>query len=323
MKAITYYKYGSPDVLHMEEIAKPIPADNEVLIKIHATAANPLDWHIMRAAPVFVRFSMGLTAPKFNILGADIAGVVEAVGSNVLEFQPGDAVFGEIGKGGFAEYVTVKADQIALKPENLTFEEAAAVGVVGFTAIQGLRDTGKIQAGQKVLINGASGGVGSFAVQYAKAMGAEVTAVCSGRNAELVKSIGADHAIDYTKEDFTLRPEKYDLLYDAIGNLSLKQYKRALTPDGKAVIAGFTTMSWMFSVLLFAKWTTRNSNNTIGMMPVASPNKDDLLYIKDLLEAGKVKAVIDKCYPFEETAEAMRYLETGRARGKVIVNITS
>lgn len=321
MKAITYYQYGSPDNLHMEEIEKPLPADNEVLVKIHATAANPLDWHIMRASPFFVRLSMGLTAPKFNILGADIAGVVESVGNEVTEFQSGDAVFGEIGRGGFAEYVTVTENQIALKPEKLSFEEAAAVGVVGFTAIQGLRDTGKIQTGQKVLINGASGGVGSFAVQYAKAMGAEVTGVCSGRNIELVKSLGADHVIDYTKEDFTLATEKYDLLYDAVGNLSLEQYKRTLTPDGKAVIAGFTTMPWMFSILLFAGWTTRNSNNTIGMMPTAMPNKEDLLYMKELLESGKIKAVIDKCYPFEETANAMHYLETGRARGKVIVNI--
>ncbi len=323
MKAITFYQYGSPDVLQMEDIPKPVPADDDILVKVHATAANPLDWHLMRADPFLVRLGEGFWKPKSNILGADFAGIVEAVGKDVTEFQPGDAVFGSKGKDGFAEYICVKEKHIVLKPEQLSFEDAASVGVVALTAVQGLRDSGNIQAGQKVLINGASGGIGTFAVQYAKSKGAEVTGVCSGRNVELVKSLGADHVADYTKEDFTRRTDKYDLIYDTVGNRSVWDYKRALAPDGKTVIAGFTTIPWLFSVILFSGFATRNSNQSIGMMPVASTKKEDLLYIKDLLASGKVKAVIDKCYPFEETAEAIRYLETGRARGKVIVNITS
>ena len=323
MKAITFYQYGSPDVLQMEDIPKPVPADDDILVKVHATAANPLDWHLMRADPFLVRLGEGFWKPKSNILGADFAGIVEAVGKDVTEFQPGDAVFGSKGKDGFAEYICVKEKHIVLKPEHLSFEDAASVGVVALTAVQGLRDSGNIQAGQKVLINGASGGIGTFAVQYAKSKGAEVTGVCSGRNVELVKSLGADHVVDYTKEDFTRRTDKYDLIYDTVGNRSVWDYKRALAPDGKTVIAGFTTIPWLFSVILFSGFATRNSNQSIGMMPVASTKKEDLIYIKDLLASGKVKAVIDKCYPFEETAEAIRYLETGRARGKVIVNITS
>jgi len=323
MKAITFHKYGSPKVLKMNELEKPSPAEDEVLIKMHAAAVNPIDWHTMRADPFLSRLGNGLFKPKFHILGADISGVVEAVGSKSTEFKVGDHVFGEITHGGFTEYICVKEEKIAFKPKNLSFQEAASVGVVGYTAIQGLRDKGGIKPGQKVLINGASGGVGTFAVQYAKSVGAEVTGVCSTRNLELVKSIGADYVVDYTKEDFTKASKKYDLVYDAVGNLSLSAAKRALTPDGKCIVAGITTLSRLFSILLFSGWATRHTNKSIEFMGMANPNKKDLLYIKELLESEKVKPVIDQCFPFEETAKAIGYLETGRARGKVIVQIAS
>ena len=321
MKAVTFYNYGSPDVLQMDEVEKPVPTEDEVLVKIHAVSVNPLDWHTMRASPFLVRLGEGIFKPKHNILGADIAGVVEAVGLNVTEFQPGDSVFGEMTRGGFAEYICVKENAIAKKPKNLSFQEAASIPVVGFTAIQGLRDAGQILSGQKVLINGASGGVGTFAIQYAKSKGADVTGVCSTRNLELVRSIGADHVIDYTQEDFTKAQQKYDLVFDTVGDRSMAEYKRALTPNGKYVIAGFTTLSRLFSIFLFSGWATRKTNQNIGFMGIANPNKDDLLYIKELLETDQIHPVIDQCFPFEETAEAIRYLETGRARGKVIVNI--
>ena len=323
MKAIVFTQYGSPDVLQLKTIEKPVPNDDQVLIKIHATAINPLDWHRMRADPILVRFGEGLLKPKNTLLGADIAGTVEAVGKNVTEFHIGDEVFGEISAGGLAEYVCVKEQHIAPKPVNLTFEEAASTPVVAFTALQGLRDTGKIKSGQKVLINGASGGVGTFAVQLAKSYGAEVTGVCSGRNADMVRSIGADHVIDYTKEDFTKNGQQYDLIYDAIGNRSASDIQRALKPNGRCVIAGFTTLFHMIKLILFGMWITRRTDKTIGMMPIASPNKEDLMTIKELLESGKVVPVIDRHYPLTQTAEAIRYLETGRARGKVIVTINA
>ena len=323
MKAIVFTEYGSPDVLQLKTLEKPVPNDDQVLIKIHATAINPLDWHRMRADPFLVRFGEGFLKPKNPLLGADIAGTVEAVGKNITDFHIGDDVFGEISAGGLAEYICVQEHKIAPKPVNLTFEESASTPVVAFTALQGLRDTGKIKLGQKVLVNGASGGVGTFAVQLAKSYGAEVTGVCSGRNADMVRSIGADHVIDYTKEDFTKNGQQYDLIYDAIGNRSASDYSRALKPNGRCVIAGFTTMFHMIKLILFGMWITRRTDKTIGMMPVASPNKKDLLIIKELLESGKVAPVIDKHYPLTETAEAMRYLETGRARGKVIVTISA
>ena len=321
MKAITFYKYGSSDVLQMDEVEKPVHTEDEVLVKIHAASVNPIDWHTMRASPFLVRLGSGFFKPRYNVLGADIAGVVEAVGSKVTEFQPGDPVFGEMTRGGFAEYVCVPESAIAKKPKNLSFQEAASTPVVGFTAIQGLRDAGQILSGQKVLINGASGGVGTFAVQYAKSRKADVTGVCSTRNLDLVRSIGADYAIDYTQEDFTKTHEKYDLIFDAVGNRSMSDYKRALAPNGKCVIAGFTALSGLFSIMLFSGWVTRKTDQKIGFMGIANPNKDDLLYIKELLETDQIHPVIDKCFPFEETAEAIRYLETGRARGKVVVNI--
>jgi NADPH:quinone reductase-like Zn-dependent oxidoreductase len=245
MKAIVYTKYGSPDVLELKEVEKPVPKDDEALIKVHAAAANPADWHLMRAEPFLARLENGLLKPKNSRLGADVAGRGEAIGKNVTEFQVGDEVFGELPLnrlGSFAEYVCVGEEFMALRPANLSFEQAAAVPLAAFTALQGLRDKGQIKAGQKVLINGASGGVGTFAVQLAKAFGTEVTGVCSTRNMEMVRSIGADHVIDYTKEDFTRKGQTYDLIFDAVGNRSLTDLKRALNESGSCAIAGFTSM---------------------------------------------------------------------------------
>ncbi|MBE2183684.1 MAG: NAD(P)-dependent alcohol dehydrogenase [Anaerolineae bacterium] len=321
MKAILFTAYGSPDVLQFKEVDRPAPAPGEVLVKVYAAAANPLDWHFMRGAPFIARLGNGLRKPKNHILGADLAGEVIAVGQHVTAFQPGDQVFGEIGLGAFAEYVCVKERSLALKPANVSFEQAASVPVVGFTAVQGLRDFGKVAAGQKVLVNGASGGVGSFAVQYAKAMGAEVTGVCSARNLELVRSIGADHVLDYAAVDFTANGQKYDLIYDAIGNRSVGDYRRALKPGGRCVVAGFISFPRMLTHAIWGGISSKFSDAAVGIMGSARPNQADLLVIKDLLETGKIVPVIDRHYPLSQTADAIRYLETGRARGKVIINI--
>ena len=317
MKAIVYTQYGSPDVLQLKEVEKPTPKGNEVLIKVYAASANPADWHLMRAEPFLARLAGGLLKPKNTRLGADVAGRVEAVGSNGTQFQVGDEVFGELSLnalGSFAEYVCAPAALLALKPANLTFEQAAAVPLAAFTALQGLRDKGQIRPGQKVLINGASGGVGTFAVQIAKSFGTEVTGVCSTRNLELVRSLGADHVIDYTKTDFTRTGQHYDLIFDAVGNRSVADIRRALTPTGICSVAGFTTMARLFQIMLLG-------GKKIGMMETAQANQKDLLVIKELLEAGKVVPVIDCSYPLAETAEAIRYLETGRARGKVVITV--
>jgi NADPH:quinone reductase-like Zn-dependent oxidoreductase len=260
MKAILFPRYGSPDVLQLQDVPQPLPQEDEVLVKIVAAAANPLDWHRMRADPFLVRLGDGLLRPKNPRLGADMAGLVAAVGSRVTEFQIGDEVFGEIGGGAFAEYVCVKEKSLVHKPANLSFAQAAAVPVAGFTALQGLRDKGQIKAGQTVLVNGASGGVGTFAVQIAKAFGAKVTAVCSGRNLDLVRSIGADHALDYTQTDFTRTSQQYDLIYDAIGNRSVRDLKRALKPNGIASVAGFTTLSRMFLLVVQGTWVSKTSD---------------------------------------------------------------
>ena len=324
MKAIVYEKYGPPDVLQLKEVEKPTPKDDEVLIKVHAASANPADWHLLRATPFLARLAVGLLKPKYKILGSDIAGRVDAVGRNVKQFHPGDEVFGDrfaCGWGGFAEYVAVAENRIALKPANVTFEEAAAVPLAAFTALQGLRK-GQIQPGQKVLINGASGGVGTFAVQIAKSFGAEVTGVCSTRNLDMVRSIGADHVIDYTQEDFTKNGQTYDLIYCAVGNRSAADYKRALNPGGICVVAGFTTMSHMlFQVVFLGAWVSMTGSKKIGAMGTVMPNKEDLVFIKELLEIGKVVPVIDRRYPLSETAEAIRYLEEGHAQGKVVITV--
>ena len=325
MKAIVYHKYGPPDVLNLEEVPKPTPNDDEVLVKVHAASANPADWHLLRATPFFARLMVGLLKPKYQILGSDIAGRVEAVGSNVKQFQPGDKVFGDkfaCGWGGFAEYVSVDEDRLVLKPANISFEEAASVPLAAFTALQGLSDKGQIQSGQKVLINGASGGVGTFAVQIAKSFGAEVTGVCSTRNLDMVLSIGADHVIDYTQEDFTKNGRTYDLIYCAVGNRSAGDYKRALNPNGICVVAGFTTLSHMlFQVLFLGAWVSMTGSKKIGAMGTVIPNKEDLVFIKELLETGKVLPVVDRRYPLSETAEAIRYLEEGHTRGKVVITV--
>jgi 2-desacetyl-2-hydroxyethyl bacteriochlorophyllide A dehydrogenase len=320
MKAIVYTKYGSPDVLQFKEVEKPALNDDEILVKIQAASANPLDWHLMRASPFFVRLGGGLRKPKDPRLGADIAGRVEAVGNNVTQFRPGDEVFGA-GTGSFAEYASVPENTLALKPANSSFEQAAAIPVAATTALQGLRDAGHIHSGQKVLINGASGGVGTFAVQIAKSFGAEVTGVCSTRNLEMVRSIGADHVIDYTKEDFTRNGQHYDLIYDAVGNRSVSDYKRALNPNGTCVIAGFQNLPRLFEHMVLGPLRSKTGNKKVGLMGIAKMNQKDLVYMKELLEAGKVVPVIDRRYPLPETAEAIRYLEKGHARGKVVIAV--
>jgi len=321
MKAILFPKYGSPDVLQLSEVEKPTPNENQVLVKVIAASANPLDWHRMRGEPFLARMGEGLRKPKNPKLGADIAGRVEVVGKNVTEFKPGDEVFGAVGAGGFAEYVCAREKSFALKPGNISFEAAAAAPVVGFTALQGLRDTGQIQAGQKVLVNGASGGVGHFAVQIAKSYGTEVTGVCSIRNLDMVRSIGADHVVDYTREDFSRNGQRYDLIYDAIGNRSVLAYRRALKPQGKCVIAGFTSLPRLFGHLVLGRLMSKAGGKKISMMGVSNANKEDLVLIKELLESVKVVPVIDRRYPLSETAEAIRYVEKGHARGKVIITV--
>jgi len=323
MKAIIYTEYGSPDILQFVETLKPTPTENEVLVKIVAASANPLDWHLMRGEPFLARIEAGFRKPKNNKLGADFSGVVEQVGASTTQFKKGDKVFGNIfknGLGAFAEYVTTTENTLALNPVNTSFEQAAALPTAALTALQGLRGGG-IKSGQKVLINGASGGVGSFAVQIAKSFGAEVTAVCSGNNSELVKSIGADYVIDYKKEDFTNNGKKYDLIFCAVGNRSVADYKNALTPQGVCVVAGFTSLSRLFEHMLVGKLTSRSSGQKVGLMKTMETDQNDLNFIKKLIESGKVTSVIDRQYPLSQTAEAIRYLETGRAKGKVIINI--
>ena len=326
MQAIIYTSYGSPDVLQLNDIEKPTPKDNQVLVNVHAASANPADWHLMRAEPFLARFANGLLKPKNTRLGADVAGRVEAVGRNVTQFHVGDDVFGSMplsDLGSFAEYVCAAEELLALKPAKMTFEQAAAVPLAAFTALQGLRNKGQIQPGQKVLINGASGGVGTFAVQIAKSFGTEVTGVCSTRNVDMVRSIGADHVIDYTQADFTTNGQRYDLIFDAVGNRSVSDFKRALRPNGICAVAGFTTLSRLFQVLFLGAWVSKTGSKKIGMMETAKPNQKDLAFLKELLEAGKVVPVIDRCYPLREVPEALRYLEAGHARGKVVITIAT
>lgn len=320
MKAIVYTKYGPPDVLQFKEVEKPAPKDNEILVKIYAASANPLDWHLMRALPFLARLGGGLRKPKDPRLGVDFAGRVEAVGSNVTQFQPGDEVFGAA-TGAFAGYVCAAENEVALKPANLSFEQTAAIPVAATTALQGLRDTGRVHSGQRVLVNGASGGVGSFAVQIARSFGAEVTGVCSTRNLDIVLSIGADHVIDYTREDFTRNGQHYDLIYDAVGNLSVSAYRRTLNHGGACVIAGFTSVPRLFQHMIVGPLRSKIGDRKVGLMGIAKINQKDLVYLKELVEAGKVVPLIDRRYPLCETAEAIRYLEKGHARGKVVITV--
>ncbi|MEO1743302.1 MAG: NAD(P)-dependent alcohol dehydrogenase [Cyanobacteria bacterium J06629_9] len=321
MKAVTYTKYGPPEVLQLQSVHKPMPRDNEVRVKIHAAAANPLDWHFMRAAPFIIRFISGLLKPKTKnqILGADIAGQVEAVGTTVKQFKVGDEVYGAISRGGFAEYVCVTEEQLVLKPANLSFEQAAAVPIAGLTALQGLRDQGQIQPGQTVLINGASGGVGTFAVQIAKSFGAIVTGVCSAQNVDRVRSIGADQVIDYTCEDFTQSGQLYDLIFDNVGNHSIVEIKRILAPNGTYLLNAYAPT--LMLQLMLRSGQSKSGGQTMRNTDVMKPNQADLEYLTALIEADKVISVIDKVYPLSEVADAIAYLETGHARGKVVITL--
>jgi NADPH:quinone reductase-like Zn-dependent oxidoreductase len=335
VKAIVCPRYGSTEVLQLKEVEKPSPNDDQVLVRICAASVNSADVHMMLGPPLlvrlllpFFRLNMGLRGPRDPILGADIAGVVENVGSNVTMFRPGDQVFGirARGSGGFAEYACARENVLALKPVNGSFEESAALPVAATTALQGLRDKGRIQPGQKVLVNGASGGVGSFAVQIAKSYGTEVSGVCSTRNLDMVRSIGADHVIDYTKEDFTRNGQHYDLIYDAVGNRSFSDYKRALNPGGVCTIAGVTNVSHLFQHMILGPLRSKTGNRKIGSMGMARVNQNDLVFLKKLMEAGKLRPVIDKRYPLSETAAAIQHLEgkghaPGHARGKIIVTV--
>lgn len=325
MKAIVYHNYGSPDVLQLEEIEKPVPNENQVLVKVRAVSINPFDWHFMEGVPYIARLlAFGPLKPTSPRLGVDFAGTVEAVGQNITQFKPGDEVFG--GKvGAYAEYLVIAEKYLTMKPANITFEQAGSVQIAGLTALQGLRDKGKIQPGQKVLINGASGGVGTFAVQIAKTLGAHVTGVCSGRNVELVRSLGADQVFDYTKEDFTKSGQRYDVIIDNVGNRSLSEIRSVLAPQGKYVLiggGGVNDNRWTGPIGLVIKLLLLKP--FIGQemkMMLADVNKEDLTFLADLMQSGKVTPVIDKTYPFSEIREAIRYVETGRARGKVAVTL--
>ena len=319
MKAIVYTEYGSPDVLQFKDVEKPTPKDDEVLIKVHAASVNAYDWHFLTADIFLIRLmGGGLLKPKNTRLGADIAGRVETVGRNVKQFRPGDEVFGMV-KGGFAEYACAPESALVLKPVNTSFDEAAAIPMAAITALQGLRDEGQIQAGQKVLINGASGGVGTFAVQVAKSFGAEVTAVCSPRNLDQARSIGADHVTDYTKEDFTKNGEQYDLVFAANGYHSLSAYKRALTPKGIYIMAGGSMAQIFQSMLMGSMMSETGGRKMAGVS--AKRNQKDLAFLKELVEAGKVVPVIDRRYPLSEAAGALRYLGAGHAKGKVVITV--
>jgi NADPH:quinone reductase-like Zn-dependent oxidoreductase len=322
MKAIVYEKYGPPDVLQLTEVEKPAPKEDEVLIKIHAAAINKGDWYALTGKPFMARIE-GLLKPKDKILGMDVAGRVEVVGRNVKQFQPGDEVFGDIswcGKGAFAEYVSVPENVLALKPANLSFEEAATAPVAAVVALQGIRDTGQIQPGQKVLINGASGGVGTFAVQIAKYYGAEVTAVCSTGKIDMVRSIGADHVIDYTKEDFTQNGQLYDLIIGVNGYRSLSDYKRALSPKGTYVCTG-GTLAQLFTSMLLGPLMSKKGGKQLRSLGTVQQSQKDLVVVKELLEASKVVPVIDRRYTLSEVPEAFRYFGEGHAKGKVVISV--
>ena len=323
MQAIAYRCYGSPDVVKLETLAKPSVADGQLLVKVHAASVNPLDWHYMRGKPYIMRLSTGLGVPKDIRLGVDFAGTVEAVGNNVSGFKPNDEVFGGA-DGAFGEYVTVRAGgSVALKPATMSFEQAAAIPIAAITALQALRDEGRVRAGQKVLINGASGGVGTFAVQIAKNLGADVTGVCSTRNVALVQSLGADHVIDYTREDFTRGSQRYDLIIDNVGTHSLSEYRRVLDTHGTLVIVGGPNegrwiggLAGALKAMLMAPFVTQKMGFFLARL-----NHDDLDYLAQLMQVGKLTPVIDRRYPLDAAAEALRYVEAGHSRGKVVITL--
>ena len=326
MKAIVYCDYGLGN-LKLENVEKPVPNDDQILVRVRATSVNPYDWHFIEGTPKIMRLGVGLRKPKDTRLGVDYAGTVEAVGKNVTQFKPGDEVFG--GRGGaFAEYVCVRQDRlVATKPANITFDQAGSADIAGVTALQAVRDKGKVQSGQKVLINGASGGVGTFAVQIAKSYGADVTGVCSTRNVDLVRSLGADHVIDYTKEDFTKGDQRYDVILDNVANHSISEYRRVLTPKGKYIMIGggsgakdwqglFGMMTRPFKAMLLKPFVSQE----MGMM-LTDPKQNDLVVLADLMQSGKVKPVIDRTYTLEQLPDAVRYVEEGHARGKVVITV--
>jgi len=325
MKAIVYCDYGVAN-LKLEEIEKPVPNDDQILVRVRAASVNPYDWHFIEGTPKIMRaMGVGLRKPKDTRLGVDFAGTVEAVGKNVTQFKPGDEVFG--GRGGaFGEYVCPRATRaVALKPSNVTFEQAASVNIAGITALQALRDKGKVQPGQKVLINGASGGVGTFAVQIAKSFGADVTGVCSTRNVDLVRSLGADHVIDYTKEDFAKGEQRYDVILDNVPNHSLSECRQILNPNGKYVMIGGggpNDNRWIgpFGRVIHTLILSPFINQKMGMM-MADANQNDLTILGDMMQSGKLKPVIDRTYKLDQVPDAIRYLEEGHARGKVVINV--
>jgi NADPH:quinone reductase-like Zn-dependent oxidoreductase len=315
MKAIVYHRYGSPDVLQLEEVEAPAPKDGEVLVRVHGASMNAGDWHLLRGSPFLLRLAWGLLKPRHGILGSDLAGRVEAVGGDVRQFRPGDEVFADVsesGRGAFAEYVCVGEGKLVRKPANLSFEEAAAVPVAAVVALQGLRDEGQVKPGQQVLINGASGGVGTFAVQIAKSFGAEVTGVCSTGKLDIVRSIGADQVIDYTQEDFTRSGQRYDLILDTALYRPISDCTPALQPNGIYVVVGGSVARIIQASFSRGK-NVRNLSHR--------PNQEDLAFLRELLEAGRVAPVIDRCYPLPEAAEALRYYGGGHARGKVVITI--
>jgi len=325
MKAIVRREYGSADVLRLEEIEKPAPAPREILIRVHAASVNPLDWHLMRGTPKPIRLFAGLRRPKKPRLGVDFAGTIEAIGGDVTQFRPGDAVFGAC-DGAFAEYVCAPASSVVKKPDRLSFVQAAAVAIGGLTALQALRDKGHVQPGQKVLINGAAGGVGTFAVQIAKWIGATVTGVCSTANVEMVRHIGADLVVDYTQEDFAAAGRIYDVIFDLVGNRSLTEFRRVLGPTGTFISCGGGGPDKRTSELLgpvvgqmvTARFTRQK---LVGIL--AKRDQADLQLLSELMDSGKVTPVIDHCYGLAQTAEAVRYLELGHARGKVVITVDS
>jgi NADPH:quinone reductase-like Zn-dependent oxidoreductase len=324
MKAIIYSNYGSPEVLKCEEIEKPTAGDDEILIRVRAASVNPYDWHFMRGMPYPLRILAGLRKPKVTRLGVDVAGQVEAVGRNVTQFKPADEVFG-LCCGAFAEYACASESKLGRKQESVTFEQAASVPIAGLTALQGLRDKGKIQPGQKVLINGAAGGVGTFAVQIAKSFAANVTGVCSTRNVALVRSIGADRVIDYTREDFTKKAERYDLILDCVANHSLAALRRVLSPKGNYIMVGAAdgggrSMTGLLTRLMKGLVLSLFGSRKLGMVG-AKPNKEDLAILQNLVQTGKVTPVIDRRYALHEVPDVIRYLEEGHARGKVIITL--
>jgi NADPH:quinone reductase-like Zn-dependent oxidoreductase len=322
MKAAIYEKYGPPDVVQIRDVERPVPNDNEVLIKVRAASVNPYDWHFMRGLPYVLRLVAGMRKPKDSRLGADVAGQIEAIGRNVTHFSAGDEVFGTC-RGSFGQYARASESTLATKPKGLTFEQAASAPIAALTALQGLRDKGHIQARQKVLINGAAGGVGTFAVQIAKSFGADVTGVCSTRNVEMVRSIGANQVVDYTHEDFTQSGRRYDLILDAVGNHSLSECRRVLNPRGILVMAGGTAGRWMIGPLtrgitagVISRFT---SQNMVGIL--AKPNKGDLTMLGEFMATGKITPVIARRYSLSEVPEAIRYLEAGHAQGKVVITL--